>query len=630
MSRMITYAFSPGAERLVDAAGAPVLPIRDAAERARLECIAILHGATLEQVDARPADGAAAATRNGAVVSLGAESAAAGELYAHLTGRRHVNVDSVADVLEAAPVCVVAPAQRCSFDLMNGLFGQGRDDRRPMPGLVTAPTATDLPLVAKRWATALLASGARPSHRSIILPMQDFGRVERPEGRFLGGAEPAESVLREFESESAVTLVLSHSNGLDLAVGSGPYFCPFPPERVFEGESTRPICLESGVCTLMPKLPQRLEAWQSGALTGIDRIRTQLLLLFTCYGARFVDRILSPEFGLGPSLSLQATTGAIVTSWSVARSDPAATLMYPLLNALSDGVAVGEALREFNASDRAARLGTSLCLLGDPEYRLAPHPALPKLPVDHYNDPTQPRALEGHRLALSSLSTKRAIATHALNQFRVPDVEIGGRLDQNLKRYEQMLMTGKGQSPQAEEVAREVNADFIRVVALTRPWLDQLAGPFGVSGEVSPSSCGLCGRPAFTNEFIFHGNVLQPWQMRRCDHCASIEVVNDQLECPIDFGGLREGRLRLHHPLPGGRLMVVAVTATMAAIVAPPEGYATARIEWPLDNEGSPELEFVLPELPKGPLRLHTLGAWGDRFGMWATKHRAHDAWAVS
>jgi hypothetical protein len=629
MTRTIAYDFSPGAARLVDATGVPVLPIRDPEELARLERIAVLHDAALTRVEALPADADVAATRAGLVVSFGADAADAGALYAHLTGRRHLHAERVADVLAAAPTCVVAAAQRCSFDLMDGLFGQGRDDRRPMPGLVTAPTAADLAFVAKRWATALLAAGARPSHRSIILPMQDFARVERPEGRFIGGAEPAEGVLREFESGSSLALVVTHSNGLDLAVGSGPYFCPFPPERRLEGDRARPICLESGVCTLMPKLPQRLDAWQSGALTGIERIRTQLLLLFTCYGVRFVDRILSPEFGLGPSLSLQATTGAIVTSWSVARTDPAGTLMYPLLNALADGVAVGEALRAFNASERASRVGTSLCLLGDPDYCLAPDPAQPKLPEDHFIDNTRPRALEEHRLALSSLLAKRAIATHALTQFRVQDAEIGPRLDQNLKRYEQMLMTGAGRAPQSEAVVREINADFVRVVALTRPWLDQLAGPFGIGGTVTPCQCGLCGRPAFASDFVFHGEVLQPWRMRRCDHCASIEIENGTLDCPIDFDALPEGRLRLRRPLPGGRLMVVAVTATIAAIVPPPDGYATVRLEWPLDAEGSPEREFALRDLPKGPLRLHVLGAWGDRFGMWATKHRAHDAWAV-
>jgi hypothetical protein len=625
-SLAIAYARAGETDLLFDRAGQPLLPVSSDRELDALKAIAELHGATLVESEAGgPGQGRAPQARIGKVVAVGQESHSAGALYAHLTGREFAGtVDDLEALRSLAPAVVVVPADHCRFDLLDMLYGADAPGGEAVPGLIVAPRALDLPLVAKRWALGLAVAGHRPSHRTIVLPNQDFARIERPEGIFVGSAEPREGLLAAMGSESSVTLVVTHSNGLDLSLGSGANFCPFPPERELGG-TTRPICLEAGNCTLMPNLTQRSAAWQSGQLSRLDSIRSQILLLFTCYGLRFVDRILAPEFGLGASLSLQATAGAIVTTFTACRSDPAGVLMYGLMNDLAAGEPIGAALRRFNMSAEPRRVGSTLCLLGDPDYHLASDPSLARLPEPPTaEDPAEQRRASAS--AFNGLILKRGFARNIAANFRIKTPDLVPQLEEQFAAYESALLRGTP-SDQLRTLRGEINQNFLQIVAETRPFLDQLVKPFGTSGSVSDSTCGICGRRCSQYPFDFHAGNLPSIALRNCHPCASVEFSDPDVDCPIDFSGLSDNVLRLRHPLPEGRIIVAAITATITAAVPPPADYASAVLHWPRDADGELAPSFTLSGLPKGPMRLHVLAAWGDRIGMWGTKNRVHEPW---
>jgi hypothetical protein len=618
--------FAPAAETqlLVDNYGRPVIPIASNTELNSVHRIIELHNCDLVEVPAKPVrESSLAPHRAGLVVALGRNATPAALLYAHLTGRRCCQAEQLKDLpLDVEVAVVVLTTERIDHGFMDQICRRRARHQRAVPGILTAVAAQDLSLVAKRSAAALACAGAAVAGRTLIYPSSKFRRVERAEGLFIGGEEPRSGLIGAMSSGSALLAMFVHSQGLDITVRGDLRLCPLPLERHTDAV-LRPLCLEIGRCTMTMNLPTREEAWRSGTLTSFSNIRAQLLVMHGCNIVRLTDQILDPAFNLAPLFELEASLGACITSWQRERLDREGLVLHSLLNDLSDGRQAGRALRDFNVSDTAAFLQINLCLLGDPDYAIAPLAHLRPLPAAPPPTERHPPRYGERLIDLALVNLIYTMLHDAPERYPMKPFKRDAQLRLALHRLVTGLIAGFAKQ-KIDQLWIEVHEPLTEFIACW-PWLENLVEPFGRAGKPGLERvCEACGQPARSYPFHFHVDAILSWTFIECEACDAFICGPPEWSELLSLADVHAGRLRLRQSGIRGRGIVCVLSASWRYCTSPPPAHASLLLPWPLNDDGTLNCEFALPQpLPIGQLQCHIILGCGEKLGSWAVKLRS-------
>lgn len=613
---VIYYAHAGAAAQLADCGGRPVIPISTAAELHALRDVADVHGGRLLE-----ANGISTATttysRAGVVVSIGAGVKSIGQLYAHLTGRQSRHFKDASEFGSFDQIAVVVTlTSNLDEALMTRLYGDSK--LSTAPGLITSATPDHLARSAKRYAAALMLKGFQSGDRVFLYSSKDFQTMHRAEGLFLSGAAPAEEVTQGLASGAALLFVDAESSGFNIAISETKFICPLPRSERAVLELS-PLCAHMDRCTSFPALPKIDEAWETGQLVGPSDVRAQALVLFSCSVLRLPDGILSAESNLGAAISTSATVGACITTWREERDYPNGAALNGMINAVSEGRAVGCAVADFNGSDHAAWLGINLCLLGDPEYSIRPLSDLPPIP-----GPATPPAPKSHSFSapmsgsstmLAQLAIKRAILRDAPSRLPMREgVDDIASIFEALDRLEHAVLTGAN-GDAVEGLQRAANDCFLNFVEKW-PWVEEMVQPFTISGARNETvPCFNCGRPGRSYRFRFlHDSLDDLFVSPRCVSCSAQRMTPINCEPRILFTSLKDGQICLLEGVAGMQAIVSVLSPAFEERIC---------FRWPNGSDGELLPQLSMPAVvPQGQIRINVIALWGGEMGQWTIRAR--------
>ncbi len=611
----VAFAWVDDHRHVVDGAGRPLIPVATAAELSALQHVADLHGVRLLAADAEP--GVATPSRSGGVAAFGDAAAASAALYAHLSGRPFLGVVPLGDLGREPLGVVVTTTPQLSYDLMSRLYHNGA---RPSaaPGLLLGRDADDLWLIVKRSALALACSGLGKGRRTLVFPAADFHKVSRPEGLFIGGLARNDEVVDALSAGPGVLFLHTHSTGFDLRLGPKLQVCPLDPREPTQA-ALRPPCLDSGRCTQLADLPPRETAWRDGRLVATAAIRACVLVLIACSAVRLRDDLLDPVFNMGAALSRQATAGAILATWRGFEAiSPEGFELYELLDRIADGEAMGVELERFHRLQGSVAPPVGLCLLGDPDYQLAPASFAPLTARPPARPPTPDRAALSRDLGRLEISRRLVRDFLDVAPCAASDQE---RLDALFTEQGRALLAARSATPSA--ALRELNKRIAQRL-LDADFVFERLIPYTTSdGATSLRACPTCGQPARERRLQFHVEVPD-WRATFCDTCATSEMCEADLPSAVGFRSDGDGAFRLLRHAPDAEAAVQYFNAFYPALVAVPEHFRQA-FWWPRDEAGRLLSHFRAPDtLPSGPLRCKVFLVQGGTFETYTTRLRAH------
>jgi hypothetical protein len=246
------------------------------------------------------------------------ESAAAAD-YARLTRRSCARFDTIEAALGDLRVAVLVLrfsqlSARALTAVANSSFDHGRT---AAVGLVLTTDAAGEPFDYSVFATAYrLSLAAPPGPRTVLLPwlpgeLYDAG----DDGLILAADAPPETLRAVLSRNNALTTIGGHSDGIDLQLAQAASMCGIRrwPENA-PGQVV-PRCRQRSWCHRR-KLPLA-EALAAPAVLGPEAIRSRVVLLDSCFGIPFSDRLFHRSFSLFHAMLTGSRFGALITHGDV-------------------------------------------------------------------------------------------------------------------------------------------------------------------------------------------------------------------------------------------------------------------------------------------------------------------------
>jgi hypothetical protein len=534
----------------------------------------------------------------GKVHGLGVESFSASKLYAQLTGRPCQLHDTAATLRVECSDVVVCSTRRLTASLMHQLFVEGAG--AGVPGVISAPTSESLEDLCRNYAYKVSQPAAENNRRAFIFPGANFPFVQRGNDTFAGGTQPDEIVLPLLSSDPAILSIMGgHSDGIDFSVSARQFACAFlnsipPAGRLL------PRCQAEGRCTRFPSLPSMEEAAAAGWLVPLSLLRAQIALVLECNVLRLQDGVIDPAYGVAAALLAQAGLNALITTWRREVIVQDGRHMNSLINDLSAGMPVGQAVRVFNGSTVARHLGINLCVIGDPCYGLKPDAGFASLPVCHIDlSKTSASALpdvpEIHDAALL-----REAVVQAMQNSGTYDSAKGNALVASLS-----AMARQEHSNSAGKNDVRVSHDLLDFLS-EAPWLDKLFASVATIEEMSEDGiCASCLAPARTFLSRMRANPGRMRRVIRCACCSDSSSLPLGWEVNLDLSRINEGRLSVSG-IPSGATVLLCLMS-----LAGPGNQA-----YPLVVQPENICTFQLPDdLSSNPLYCQVLIASGLELG---------------
>lgn len=586
----------PGSDLLVDPDGHPVWPVRSQEELVDIECTAKVMGGRLKRLTGIAGN---AVIGREEVVSFDAEAHDAARLYAHLTGRRHRAMDSMAGLRHSRFTSViVTTVDRLTAGFMEVLYQRGRS----AVGIVAADSADALrrQVLVRAAAAALPACGKRPGSVAIN-PTVDMGRWASRKDEILGGLVAPDAIRRAMARGSPVLTLATHGDGMDADLES-LVLCRISKPPGQADPARVPGCLVSGYChRLRRPLPQALI---SKEIMSPDDVSARVFIFAPCFGILVKDAAVDPRWTLGMRLAGNPNIGALLTTWELSFAEPRAFDV--LVRDLRAGFSLGHAVARFNRTD--AGRNCRLCLFGDPRVSVAhPDPAAPVATVARSRrrfSPVDTPPTIGRGDGGVALSFFRSYLDNAILEYSAEDT--GGplrKMDPSLssayralgalKRFAASSHPSDSDS-RAETMRRAIlHQMFCRGLTLNN-WLRNV-----VESVIDWKSCKCwaCGGPARTAIVTLS---LDSADRRRLLACARCNLVEDvQAGATIRFKlNARDMSLRIT-----GRLPRKHWNAALQLRSPTPDYRRTW--EWPTAPDGRPAKAWRCPDaVPPGPIRV--------------------------
>jgi hypothetical protein len=589
-SRRLPVAAAPPDGLLVDSSGRPVWPVT-APDRSALHELGKVFGFSLEEVSAtrselEPAGG-------GAVVALGAESAPAARLYAHLTGRSWAVVEDAARLPPPDRFDVLVMLEDClTSTLLDGLYAPHLSRA---PGVLCSNSVEGLRSQVLMRSAAGALGGDGTCRRVDVLPVVDIATEESPSLTVLGARSRREDLISALSDGQTVLTVFTHSDGVDADLGPQLVMCPL--DRAWESDPAagKPTCQVTRQCYRL-KVPLD-DLVGSTLLLHPDRIAARAFIFNACIGVMPADSNVDPAFSLGARLLRNHRIGAMLTSWRPTICTPYDTELLSRL--LLDGVPIGTAVARHNAMQASLQTGHRFGLFGDPALRVVPREDAPAQEVprsiagDVTEDPRlagapsrpvpgdqvtllkaclggQDHPRVGSSLPLSAIPNERAAALNAIEAYEAASRNGGdpGGIDER-----------------AGCAMRRAIADLVaRRGRFCDLWLQYAAGSKMLT--LAPR-CRGCSNSTILYEIALKLDGVEPRHLEICSRCGFTRDVPRGFEMALH---VHEGRvLRLEDNLPDDRWA----------------GALTVQYRWPLPTDtwpwpsapnGAPARELVLPE----------------------------------
>lgn len=567
--------FGCGTDFMAAADGEPIWPVRSRSDALAVSSVAELFGIRLE--DSAPSEAVATVESDELVLSLGDETADAGALYAHLTGRRAVAVrDAERWVDHERVAIVVTTPERLTSRLLEELTSGAGDFA---PGLICAERDH---LRSRVLASSAATRGARQAparHRIDIRPLSPIGQLVLPDRELLGNRADGPIIRAALAQGAGVLSLQTHSDGFDAFLTPDLTLCSMDLRHVVQCGVPN-LCAETGHC-------HRYDEPTAAAVKG-DRtvfpgdIAARILVFDTCSGLMTADSVGDARLGLSARLAANPRIGLIITSWEIAF--PSTDLLDELVSYLSAGVPAGEAVQAFNRSPYAIKVGQRLCIVGDPRV------SLPERADAAYVSALAARAEPpSHEIAEIGLLT--LVASHAKGSPQHQQ----GRAQAAARRLEQALhehvaIASAGWSSQApgrassERLRRACLDSFCEgpsVPPISGTWLTsaRVCEPTG-EPAIQCFGCGECSAAALLAEVQ-----LDPPYVRRVRHCARCGVIEDAPSSHPLSVTWKGHVATLSGDLPSeewaGRLLAISKRRP-----------ASRWWEWPAASDGSPVRSF--------------------------------------
>lgn len=452
-------------------------------------------------------------TSPGMVYALGEGSQPAARLYSSLTGREWSVYEGTGMPAGLNDVIVCTTGYLTS-QLMHNLYVSGNG--AGAPGILCAPTPAELEQVCRRQALKLMPPQSRNVRRVFAYPLMNFPTIYRGDDIFVSGAESIETLQRLLSSHAAVLCIHTFSDGIDFVLSDRHFACPFssPPA----GNELLPFCQVEGKCKrMLPAKPRIADAWQTGSLVPLSTLSARIVILCACNTVRLVDGVMDPAYGIAPALLRQADLGVLITFWRSEYMISDRAYLNKFINELCAGVQVGVAVKTFNSSDHAARLGLKFCVIGDPSFALPADQGFVSLPTGLPAVPENGPAIQiGERsMREKALLLKDAVAT-AVRLVRRFDAVKGKRLAASLMSYAQAQPNQDSSGQQEIGNLDRAILDFLAPA----PWLDKFRPQYEVTDMREDGICPSCFSPSRTFRKVFPSHPGAPWQTILCAACG--------------------------------------------------------------------------------------------------------------
>ncbi|MCP5233480.1 hypothetical protein [Cognatazoarcus halotolerans] len=307
------------------------------------------------------------------VIGLGAASAHASRLYAHLTDRTCRFADDLNEIDPAAVDVVVATADRVDAQLLKHLYcpPARSASRGRAPGLIfsAAPDSLRSQVLIRAAARQLSRSSSTAANRVDVLSEAEFASETLPNWRLLGASAAPEDLLEGLQAGATVLVISSHADGVDARLSASQTLCPAETWRA-AGFASAPRCALTGTCHR--HATDLASARLRGHAVAPALLRAQFLLADFCCGFLDPASVVGPEWRLIDPLLDNATLGAVVTRWKIDVTSWSQRIRAADL--FCRGRQVGHALASVNDASATNGTGEAFCLFGDPEMELPPLP----------------------------------------------------------------------------------------------------------------------------------------------------------------------------------------------------------------------------------------------------------------
>jgi len=297
----------------------------------------------------------------GTVVSVGEDFFHAGELYAHLTRRRHLPVNDPSEIFVTDLEVVVAPSSAFTYAWLDKLYS-----RENAVGLILAdsPSAAFRQVLAR--SAALLLSDAAELRQLDVAGSVAVGVLERGDRTFIGSEASTASVRQALATGGSLVTIHGHSDGIDAGVGRAT-LCGVIDSDAPHGERP-PLCVSRARCHRFGHAPiERIG--DNPEIISPNAIRAPVLVLRTCWGSLPEPWPVDPSWSLIRRLVASDSVGAILSTWQFlfAGSAAIAGLQHDLMSGVELGIALGRHNQRSRSDENS---GSAMCLFGDPRMRL--------------------------------------------------------------------------------------------------------------------------------------------------------------------------------------------------------------------------------------------------------------------
>jgi hypothetical protein len=596
---VLKYCYAAQDALLEDVSGCPIWPVSNhAALSSLLKACAFLGIGAEKAEEARVSTGALFRRSTVAAFRLLDEGPA--RLYAHLTGRVFLSLQSIDEVrcLDNLGV-LLTTSDQLSLELIETMFSE----RLFVPGLLFASDVSALYQVALRFSIGSLVSFPLQSRQLVFTPSPYISEIWSETFDLVSDLMGAgDDVRLALNAGNDVLAVNAKSDGVDLLLNSS-VICPFRHNLSADsrGRRGRPLCLELGRCTRFPDLPTIKEAHSDWPLIHASDISAKILLLHTCRGLRVVDESFDPTFGLATALLENSQTACIVTTWSMAEEGKIEWLKYAV-ERLEQGANIGQVVSEINANHDGSMITSGLLVLGDPEVRC-------NLKTDEARPDTG--SVTRNKFGAQSRISRPSLAEFLLSGLRWSyDFNPYCNDEATLRAIRTMEGLTANEGARQDVDCTETLDAFSRVVELDDAWTSIQSNVRHVGRGIR---CQACGGQSQLNRYEY----LVPGTDRyslSCPRCGV--VVNSSV-----------GRApKLHRPSgSSNRLQLIGVPAEARAVVTMVSRHFpfSQHFRWPTDEQGMRAIEFEIPDrsqLPVGPLQCRVLVGWNLNIAAVATR----------
>jgi hypothetical protein len=210
---------------------------------------------------------------------------------------------------------------------------------------------------------ALVARHGVPAglRHTFLYPLERRGvSFTAAEIDFVLGARKPEEVERILRQPAAFFYTTSHSNGVNMSLGSVT-LCAREDRDSATAPTSTPPCFHANICARERAGANRLAA---------SRIQSAVAFLYTCWGVLLRDSAYDVGVSLGARVAASPFTAALISTYTTSLLDRAAGLYVARL--LGEGRALGHTLLDLNRRHHA-RYGDNAevaVLFGDPELTL--------------------------------------------------------------------------------------------------------------------------------------------------------------------------------------------------------------------------------------------------------------------